>query len=149
MVATPPVTPSTLPAPSTLATPVALLLQVPPDGVADNAVPDPTHADNVPVIALGFGCTVTVLVVVFEQLPLVAVKEIVALPSAAPVTVAVEPAPATLAVPLALLLQAPVAALLVSVMFPPRHTLGPPDILPAAGNGSTVSTVVAAQPAMV
>ncbi len=138
-----------MPDPSTLATPLALLLQVPPDGVADNALPAPTHADNVPVIALGFGCTVTVLVVVFEQLPLVAVKVIVALPSAAPVTVAVEPAPATLAVPLALLLHVPLAALLVRVMFPPRHTLGPPVIVPAVGSGSTVSTDAAAQPAMV
>jgi hypothetical protein len=65
MVAVPATTPVTTPVPPTEATPVALLLHVPPAVAFDNAVVLPAHTVAVPVIvpALGSALTVTTLVV--------------------------------------------------------------------------------------
>lgn len=58
----PPFTPDMTPPPLTVATPVLLLLHVPPGVVLLNVVVCPIHTVAVPVIVFGSGLTVTVLV---------------------------------------------------------------------------------------
>jgi hypothetical protein len=63
MVAVPVATPVTIPEEMpTVAFPVLLLDQTPPDGVDDNAVVDPTHTLSVPDIEDGIAVTVTTAV---------------------------------------------------------------------------------------
>jgi hypothetical protein len=66
MVAEPAVTPVTTPAASTVATPDALLLHVPPAAASVSVTEEPAHTDEVPVMvpAAGNGFTVTVVVTV-------------------------------------------------------------------------------------
>ena len=74
MVAVPADTPFTLPDPSTVATPVAVLLHAPPEAVSLKPVAEPAHTVAVPVIvpADGNGFTVTTAVAAAVQ-PLVTV----------------------------------------------------------------------------
>lgn len=62
MVAVPADTPVTFPNPSTVATEVELLLHEPPVVLQLNALAAPSQADSVPVMAAGFGLTVTDIV---------------------------------------------------------------------------------------
>ena len=69
MVAVPAETPLTTPVEEpTVATPVALLLQVPPEVELANVVVDPTQVEVVPVIAakIGNGLTVAVITLVLS-----------------------------------------------------------------------------------
>ena len=68
-------TPVTLPDPSTVATPVAVLLHAPPEVVSLKPVTEPTHTVAVPVMlpADGNGLTVTVVVAAAVPQPLVTV----------------------------------------------------------------------------
>ena len=75
MVIVPADTPFTLPDPSTVATPVAVLLQAPPEAVSLKPVTELTHTVAVPVIvpADGNGLTVTTSVAAAVPQPLVTV----------------------------------------------------------------------------
>ena len=64
MVGVPAAIPVTTPEVLTEPSPMLLLLQVPVPGVEPSAVVKPTHTDGVPVIAVGNGLTVTIMVVV-------------------------------------------------------------------------------------
>ena len=121
----------------TLALPL-LLLHVPPAGVEFNVVVAPTHTFSVPVIAVGFGFTVTGVVTV-QTPPIVLV--IVDVPAIAPVTT-----PVTgfiVAFPL-LLLHTPPAGVVFNVVVKPTHTFVVPVIV--VGCELTVTTVVLIQP---
>jgi hypothetical protein len=65
----------------------------------------------------------------------------VAVPAVTPVTVPVLP---TVATPVAVLLHAPPVAASVKPVVEPAHTIAVPVMLPADGNGLTVTVVVAA-----
>jgi len=127
-------TPLTVPVEEPIvATPVLLLLHVPPDVVELSVVLLPAQMLVVPVIEAGVLFTVNVEVAI--QLPILYV--IVAVPAPAPVAVPVdEPIVAT---PVLLLLQVPPLTELVSVELPPTQT----DIVPPidAGELFTVITV--------
>ncbi len=99
----PALTPVTTPD-TTVATPPALLVHVPPLVVEARVVVDPTHTDAVPVIAAGGAFTVTVVDVV--QPPSVYVINTV--PALTPVTTPVPPS--TVALDRLLLLHAPPAS---------------------------------------
>ena len=75
MVAVPAVTPFTLPDPSTVAMPVAVLLQAPPEAVSLKPVAEPAHTVAVPVTvpADGNGLTVTTSITAAVPQPLVTV----------------------------------------------------------------------------
>jgi hypothetical protein len=75
MVAVPAVMPVTVPVLPTVATPVAVLLHVPPVAASLKPVAEPTHTDAVPVMlpADGNGLTVTVVVAADVPQPLVTV----------------------------------------------------------------------------
>jgi hypothetical protein len=64
MVVTPGVRALTIPVLPTVATAVALLLQVPPPVASDSVVVAPAHTAAVPIIAAGVEITVTVVVAV-------------------------------------------------------------------------------------
>ena len=65
----------------------------------------------------------------------------VEVPAATPVTT---PVPLTVAIPGLTLLQVPPAAASVRLVVVVGHTISPPVILPAFGDGFTVTTTVAA-----
>ena len=65
----------------------------------------------------------------------------VAVPAVTPVTVPVLP---TVATAVAVLLHAPPVAASVKPVVEPAHTVAVPVMLPADGNGLTVTTLVAA-----
>lgn len=64
MVAVPADTPVAIPDVPTVATPVLLLLQVPPDGVDPSESVLPTHTGTLPVIAVGKALMVPIAVAV-------------------------------------------------------------------------------------
>lgn len=133
--------PVTKPVPApTDATPVALLLQVPPPVLCVSNIPKPKHISDGPSIAAGD--VFTVISRVREQ-PAAFVKLIVATPALAPVTIPVLP---TVAIPVLLLLQVPLPVP-VTATVEPTHTLVPPPS--GAGNASTDTTIVATQPSHV
>ena len=124
-----------------VATPVALLLHVPPAVASVSVVVLPAHNDNVPLIA---DTVLTVTMAVAIQPPpapaaeVGVVKVITDVPADIPVTMPVlRPMVAT---PVALLVQVPAPKASVSVVVLPRHTVNVPDI--AAGAGETVTTQV-------
>jgi hypothetical protein len=140
IVVVPPIMPYTVPRPSTVATEVLLLVQVPPPGRSLNGVVVPAHNDAVPVISPGAALTVSVTDVV--QPPKVYV--IVEVPGVGPhTTVAVPETPVTVTTVL-LLLQVPPPAASVSVLVALAHRLVRPPI--GAGAAVTVIDFVTAQP---
>ena len=64
-------TPSTIPAPETVAMPGMELLHVPPDVPSDNVIDDPIHTAEGPVIDPAPGVTLTVTGADTEQVPMV------------------------------------------------------------------------------
>src|SRR6201994_4239 len=135
MVAVPADTPPTVP-PLTVATPVAVLLHVPPVATSTRVVADPTHTVVVPVMdpATGDGLIVTTCVDATLPQPFVTVYDIVAVPADTPPTVP----PLTVATPVAVLLHVPPVATSASVVVEPAHTVAVPVIVPATGSGLTV-----------
>jgi hypothetical protein len=69
MVAVPVIRPVTTPVEVTVRIVEVLVLQVPPDGVAEIATAPPTHTEVGPLIADGPGITVTVLVAIHPVKP--------------------------------------------------------------------------------
>jgi hypothetical protein len=131
---TPDTTPDALPI---VATPVLLLVQVPPP-VLVSVLVVPTHTTGVPPIADGTGLTVNTLVM---KHPVDRVYVIVEVPASTPVTTPeAEPTVATLVV---LLAHVPPPAS-VSVAVKPSHATDVPLI--ADGNGFTVTRVLVKQP---
>ena len=114
------------------------LVQVPPEVASLNASVDPAHIYGDPIIAVGEGITVTVVVLI-QPVPNVYVMTDV--PGVTPVTTPVpRPTVATVVVPL---VQVPPPAS-AKVVVAPAHTVVTPVI--AAGNGNTVNVVVTLQP---
>ena len=126
-----------------VATPVLLLLQVPPPVASARVVVAPTQrVTGVPgVIAAGLLFTVTVASA--SQLPIVYV--IVAVPNVIPVT---SPLPSTVATPILLLLHVPPLTLLLSVVLVPMHTDADDGEI-VAGAVFTVTLLITVQPATV
>jgi hypothetical protein len=123
MVAVPALAPPvTIPDVPTVATPVFVLLQVPPVVASLNEVVAPWHTAAVPLMAV-IGLTVTT---VRALQPRLVVYVIVLVPDATPVT---SPEPSTVAFAVALLLHVPVPVVSLSVTTDPAHILaGPPRI---------------------
>lgn len=133
--ATPVMSPEVRPA---VATPVLLLVQLPPLIASLSVMVVATHSADAPIIAVGEGLTVTVVVV---TQPVGNVYTIVVEPRLPPVTIpVVRPMVATV---VALLVQVP-PPLFDSVMLAPIHTAEAPDM--ADGSGLTVNVLVIAQP---
>jgi hypothetical protein len=122
-----------------VATAVLLLAHVPPPAMSLSVMFPPGQTVAAPEIgAMGL----TVMVLVIKQL-FGAVYEMIAVPAPLPVTTPVEsPMPAT---PGLLLAQVPPVVMSLRVMLLPLHSLAGP--LMDDGSGSTVNTVVTAQPA--
>lgn len=132
MVGAPAATPVTTPVVLTVASPVLLLLHVPPPGVEANVVARPAHTLGVPVMVEGVATTVNTAVV--EQ-PVPNVYVIVALPVAPAVTTPVaEPMPAT---EVALLVHVPPGVASVNPVELPEQSVSEPAM--AAGKGLTVN----------
>ena len=142
MVAVPAATPVTTPDAVTVATPVLLLVHVPPAVASVSGVVNPTQTDNVPVIAGGKGLTVTTTVGAIQ--PVGNVYVMVAVPAALPVAVVVLLGPSmTETLPL-LLAHVPPAVTELRLVVKPWHTVSMPVI--ADGFGLTVRTAVVKQP---
>ena len=140
MVAIPPDTPETIPELlPTVATPVELLVQVPPPGVEANVDVDPTHKWSEPVIA--DGAVITVTVAVIEQ-PVPNVYVITEVPGDTPCTIP-ELLP-IVATPVELLVQVPPAGVEANVVADPTQTLSVPVIVD--GETRTVTGVVVVHP---
>jgi hypothetical protein len=139
MVGLPALTPVTTPVDETVASPILLLLHVPPVVVLARVVVEPTHTFTVPVIAAGAAFTV-IGNTALQPPPIVYV--IIAVPAPAPETMPVEaPIPA---IEGALLDQVPPEVALVSGVVRPKQTLDAPEI--AEGNALTVTLVTDKQP---
>ena len=122
-----------------VATPVFVLLHVPPVVASLSIVVVPAHILVVPVIGVA-GFTVTTAVA--EQ-PAAVMKVIVEVPGDTPVIIPVA-APAV-ATAVLLLLQVPAPAELLRVVVLPWHTVRVPNI---GARAFTVKTAVAIQPAV-
>jgi hypothetical protein len=128
----------TIPVDPTMARAVLLLLHAPPEVRSVNGTVNPAHSVFIPEIADGTGFTVTPVVVAH---PVGNVYVMITLPADIP---AVKPVDTpTVAMAVLLLLQAPPPPSANSVVEP-THTTGVPVV--AAGNGLTVTTVVASVP---
>ena len=111
---------------------VALLLQVPPAVASNKGVVAPTHIVVVPLIALGPGLTVTMIVA--EQVP--KVYDIIAVPNDTPVTIPVAGSiDATVG---SLLPQIPPADVSLRVVVKPMHS----TVLPVIGPGTGLTAIV-------
>ena len=146
MIAVPAVLPLTTPVEaSTVAIPVALLDQLPPDTVEVNVVVPPTQIPCVPlrVPADGVAVTVTDLVAVaFAQPPVpFLVYVMIAVPAVTPLTTPVEAF--TVAIPVALLDQLPPDTVEVNVVVPPTQTPCVPLMVPADAGLVTVMVPLA------
>jgi hypothetical protein len=131
----PALTPVTTPVDEpTVATPVALLLHVPPDVAFARVVVVPVHMLVFPVM----GRRALMVTTAVMAHPPDGVYEIVVLPPATPVTTPVDP---TVAMDVLLLVHVPLPAASVSVTVPPAQTAELPVI--AGGSADTVTTVVA------
>jgi hypothetical protein len=141
MVAVPGAIPVTTPDALTIATPVALELQRPPVTVFDNAIVEPTHAAELPVIVPALGATFTVITFVAVALPqlVVTLYDIVAVPGIIPVTT---PAVLIDATPEADELHVPPLAVLLNAIAEPAQTTELPVIVPATGVVLTVTATV-------
>jgi hypothetical protein len=132
-------TPVTIPVDEPIvAIPAAPLLHVPPGVASLNVTVLPWHTVAGPEIGAGKGLTVSVLVVLQ---PVGNLNVMIVVPATMPVTIPerepIEAAPV-------LLVHVPLPTS-VSVTVPPTHTVNGPEI--GDGNGLTVNTAVAAQPA--
>ena len=132
--AIPDVTPLTTPPLLTVATPVLLLLHVPPGTGSLSVMDDPAHTWSGPVMALGEEFTVTVTE---REQPVPEVYIIGAVPGDTPVTT---PPPLTVAIPVAPLLHVPPIVASLSVVVSPTHIVKVPLI--GSGNGFTTIVVV-------
>ena len=140
IVSAPAAMPETVPEPSnTVATPVLLLLHVPPVVPSLSETDEPAHTTVAPAIADGSGSTE----MIFETVHPIPIEYVmVDGPDITPdMTPDAEPAVATA---VALLLHVPPVAASVNVMVDPIHTADSPRI--DGGNDVTVTTVVTAQP---
>jgi hypothetical protein len=142
IVSAPAVTPVTKPPLETVAR-ALLLLQAPPVATSVNNIAVPTHTFEGPVILPAFGNILTVIAFVAVVVPheLVTAYLIVSRPAVIPVTTP----PETVALVL-LLLHVPPVTTSVNMMAEPTHTPEAPVILPAFGNGLTVTVLTAMQP---
>jgi hypothetical protein len=142
MVALPSETPETSPALLTVATDVLLLLQSPPVPEVLSVVVLLTHTAAVPDIvpASGLALIVTALVATSEPQPLVTVYDMSTEPAAMPLTT---PAADIVATEGSELSQVPPLVVLLSVMLLPVQTTDGPLMVPAAGSGLTVTSIVA------
>jgi hypothetical protein len=138
-VAVPALLPVTTPPVVMVATVVGLIAHAPPAGVPVSVVLLPTQVAAVPVIGLGSGFTVTVVVRIH---PVPSVYVIVVVPADSPFTTPV--VVLISAVPGRLLAQVPPAGVLFKVVVLPTHTTGDPMINP--GSGWMVTVVVVRQP---
>ena len=137
--AVPALLPVTTPPVVMVATVVGLIAHAPPAGVPVSVVLLPTHVAAVPVIGLGSGFTVTVVVRIH---PVPSVYVIVVVPADSPFTTPV--VVLITAVPGRLLVQVPPAGVLFKVVVLLAHTTGDPIINP--GSGWMVTVVVVRQP---
>lgn len=137
--AVPALLPVTTPPVVMVATVVGLIAHAPPAGVPVSVVLLPTQVAAVPVIGLGSGFTVTVVV---RIQPVPSVYVIVVVPAERPLTTPV--VVLISAVPGRLLAQVPPAGVLFKVVVLPTHTTGDPMINP--GSGWMVTVVVVRQP---
>jgi len=134
----PPLIPVTIPeVDPTVPTDIPLLLQVPPGVELANAIVEPTHTDDGPVIALGVVLTDTTLVL---KQPVVNVNVILAVPTVTPDT---EPVVETVAIATELLDHVPLPAQVKTVVFPTQTALLP-EIAP--GLPLTVTITLRKQP---
>jgi hypothetical protein len=140
MVAVPAAMPVTSPdeAP-TVATVVLPLVQLPPASASLNVVIDPAHTASVPAMADGNGLTVTTACAM--QPVAVLVKVMIAVPADIPEKRPVDP---TVAVLVLSLVQVPGILTSDKIVDEPAHKVLIPVI--AAGNGFTVTALVALQP---
>ena len=139
--ATPPVT---MPVAPTVATAGVTLLHVPPAERSVSAVVPPAgQSVSAPVIvpATGDGFTVTTVVAATVPQLFVTVYDMVDVPAATPVTMPVAPA---VAIPGDTELHTPPADASVKLVVVVGQTTNPPVIVPATGDGLTVTTAVAA-----
>jgi hypothetical protein len=142
MVEVPAVIPPTVPDELTVATPVNVLLHIPPGAASlSDVVPDPQTV-AVPVIVPGAGSGLTVTTIVAAAVPqlLVTVYDMIVVPADTPVTV---PEELTVAIAVSVLLHAPPGAASLSDVVDSAHTVAVPAMLPATGNAFTVTNVVA------
>src|ERR1043165_3698376 len=139
MLTAPAATPVTTPVASTVAVAELLLLHTPPLIALANAVVEPTHTDDAPVID---GTEPTVMLAVAVQPPPV-VNVIVATPALTPVTTPFA-APMVATDGLLLLQLTPSGALFVRAIVEPTHTDEGPPI--EGTTALTVTTAVRAQP---
>ena len=139
----PAVTPVTTPEVPTVATPGETELHTPPAAASVSEVVPEGHMPKVPVILPALGGMLTVTTAVAAAVPqlLVTVYDIVVVPGATPVTIPVAPTVATAGVTA---LHTPPPAALVNAVVAVGQTISVPVILPALGDGSTVTTTVAA-----
>lgn len=123
-------------------TAVVPLLQVPPVTASVSDTLAPAHTCVVPVIVPAAGNEFTEMIAVAYTVPqpFVTPYEIVAVPNATPVTIPVDPTEAVDGAPL---VHVPPLTAFVSVILAPVQTEFAPFIVPALGNGLTVTTVVA------
>jgi hypothetical protein len=113
----------------TAAKPPPVLVHVPPVGAPVNVIFAFWHNANELVLLVTLVGAVFTVTTTVDASPQVLVYEMVAVPAATPVTVAVEPDPETLAVPVAVLVHVPVPDALVRVVVAPTHTDAVPVIL--------------------
>ena len=134
-------TPVTTPVPApTVATEVVLLDQLPPVVTSVKVVVVLVVTVNVPAIGAGKRLTVTTLVALALPQLLVTVKDMVVVPAVAPVT---DPVLVTKAMEGTLLVQPMPPAPSVNDVDEPTHTDATPVMVPALGDGFTVTTLVA------
>ena len=135
MVVAPPVVPT--------ATSPLLLLHVPAAVVELNDVVNPTHTESIPVIAFGFGLTVTIVV---ARQPVASSYVTVDVPAILAVTMVVAPPVVPAVTSPLLLLHVPAAVVELNEVVKPTHTASTPVI--AFGFGFTVTASVTKQPSL-
>ena len=138
MVDVPDATPFTRPLLFTVATAVLVLLHMPPVAPSLNNVVEPPHTVAVPLIVPAADVPLTVTTCVAATVPqvLVTVYDMVDVPDATPLT---SPLLFTVAAEVLVLLHAPPVAPSLNDVVEPTHTVAVPLIVPATGNGLTVT----------
>ena len=127
-----------MPAEVTVAIELSLLLHAPPVTASLKVIVEDSHTVVVPVIEPAFGNGLTVTAVVATAVPQLLVTEYdtFTLPAATPVTI---PAELTVAIELLLLLHTPPVVASFNVVVADGQTVVVPVIVPAPGNGLTVT----------
>ena len=134
----PAIIPVTIPVDDPMVALPLLLVHVPPAGVEFNVVVRPTHTLATPVMVVGLGFTVTVVVI---KHPVASEYVMTDVPGITPVTIPVDDP--MVALPL-LLLHVPPAGVEFKVVVKPTHTFLVPVIVD--GVVFTVTTIVLIQP---